>query len=145
MRTHNLPRPDRLVISTLSRSTHLEFTSAAPLDRLAGLLLWANTLHGVSLTWTHRHGGQFTLAATGRTGAGLSIGMAATVPASTVGARVLDLGRGAFVASFPEVFGLARTFGLVEHDSEPVSFNEVADLLTFARTTHTPVALGVAA
>jgi hypothetical protein len=145
MRTHDLPRPDRLVISTRSRSAHLEFSLAAPLDRLAGLLLWSNTLHGVSLVWTHRHGGLFTLAATGRTGAGLSIGMTATVPASAVGARVLDLGHGAHTASFPGSFDLARTFSLAEYDSESVSFHEVADLLAFARTAPAPVVAGVAA
>ncbi|MCS7484900.1 hypothetical protein [Umezawaea endophytica] len=145
MRTHGLPRPDRLVISTRSRSIHLEFTSTAPLDRVTGLLLWANTLHGVSLTWTHRPGGVFALAATGRTGAGLGIGMACSIPASAVGARVLDLGAGARLASFPESFDLARTFGVAEHDTESVSFNEVADLLGFARTTAAPVVVAVAA
>jgi len=145
MRTCDLPRPDRLVISTRSRSAHLEFTSAAPLDRVAGLLLWTSTLHVVDLTWTHRSGGQFALAATGRTSAGLSIGMACAVPASAVGARVLDLGHGVRLASFPDAFDLAHTFNLPEHHSEPVSFNEVADLLAFARTTPVAAVAEVAA
>lgn len=136
MRSRNLPRPDRLVISTLSRSAHAEFTSGTAPDLLASVLLWCTGLDGVSLAWTHRPGGVLALAATGRTGSGVSLGLACSVPMSGLAARMADLGP-------TRVATLAGTFRLAEHDTETVTYDEVAHVVTSSRTT--PAGLEVAA
>jgi hypothetical protein len=92
MRTHDLPRPDRLVISTRSGSVHLELTSGVPRDRVTGLLDWADLLHGVHVVWTHRTHGLVDIAATGHTTAGTTLGIAATVTVVDLGGHLVDLG-----------------------------------------------------
>lgn len=135
MRSRNLPRPDRLVISTRSRSAHAEFTSGTAPDLLAAVLLWCTGLHGVSLAWTHRPG-VLSLAATGRTAAGVSLGLACSVPLSGLAARVADLGS-------TRVATLAGAFRLAEYDTETVTWDEVAHLVASSRTV--PARAGVAA
>ncbi|WP_229369294.1 hypothetical protein [Umezawaea beigongshangensis] len=128
MRTRSLPRPDRLVVSTRSRSLHAEFTSGTAPDRLAAVLLWSATLDGLSLAWTHRSGGVLALAATGRTASGLSLGLAASGPVVELAGRVLDL--------WPHRLAeLAGVFALAEHHTEIVTYDEVAHVVTAARAT----------
>ncbi len=91
MRTHDLPRPDRLVISTRSGSVHLELTSGAPRDRVTGLLDWADLLHDTHLVWTHRAHGLVDIAATGYTASGITLGIAATVSVADLGGHLVDL------------------------------------------------------
>lgn len=126
MRSRNLPRPDRLVISTLSRSAHAEFTTGSAPDRLAAVLLWCVGLDGVSLAWTHRPSGVLALAATGRTATGISLGLACSVPISGLAARVADLGP-------TRVATLAGAFRLPEYGTEPVTYDEVAHLVAVSR------------
>jgi hypothetical protein len=122
MRTRGLPRPDRLVISTRSRSAHAEFSTGTAPDRLAGLLLWTATLHGVSLVWTYRPGDHtVTVAATGRTGSGIAIGLACSAAISDLGGHVHD-----------GVAVLARSFRLVPFTPDPVSFDELAQVVAVA-------------
>jgi hypothetical protein len=91
MRTHDLTRPDRLVISAGSGSVHLELTSGAPRDRVAGLLGWADLLHGQNLVWTHRPRGLVDIAATGTTSTGTTLGVAATVTVTDLGGHLVAL------------------------------------------------------
>ncbi|MFT7837574.1 hypothetical protein Q5530_15650 [Saccharothrix sp. BKS2] len=136
MRSRNLPRPDRLVISTRSCSAHAEFTTGPAPDLLSAVLLWCLGLDGVSLAWTHRPGGVLALAATGRTPAGVSLGLACSVPLSGLAAHLADLGP-------TRVATLAGVFRLAEHDTEPVTYDEVAHLVTASRAL--PAGLEVAA
>lgn len=95
MRTHNLARPDRLVISTRSGSVHLELTSGAPHDRVTGLLGWADLLHGMDMVWMYRPRRPCDLvdiAATGTTASGTTVGVAATVTVADLGGHLVDLG-----------------------------------------------------
>jgi hypothetical protein len=122
MRTRGLPRPDRLVVSTLSRSAHVEFSSGTAPDRLAGLLLWTATLHGISLVWTYRPGDTLTVAATGRTGSGIGVGLAASVSLDDLGGHVHD-----------GVAVLAKAFRLVPFAPESATYDEIAHVVTAAR------------
>ncbi|NUT92757.1 MAG: hypothetical protein HOY78_12120 [Saccharothrix sp.] len=124
MRSHGLPRPDRLLISTVSGSVHIEFSSGTAPDRVAGLLLWVTRLDGVTLTWTLRPDRTLTVAATGRNRAGLSFGLAAS-------ATVRDLGGSAADAGGPVVLG--GEFRLAPMVVEPVTFEEVARLVHLGR------------
>lgn len=86
IRTHRLVRPDRVVISTASRSVHAELTSGTGPQRLAGLLRWALTLEALALAWVHRPTpGQLAIVATGRLASGVTVGI-------TMGATVTELG-----------------------------------------------------
>ncbi|XVV03374.1 hypothetical protein ACQPW3_39615 [Actinosynnema sp. CA-248983] len=136
MRSANLPRPDRLVISTVSSSVHAEFTSGTAPDLLSAVLLWSTGLDGLSLGWTHRPGGLLVLAATGRTSGGVNLGLACSVPLSGLSSTVRDLGP-------TRVATLAGVFRLAEHATETVTYDEVAHVVTASRTTTTGV--GVAA
>lgn len=129
MRSRNLPRPDRLVISTRSRSAHAEFTTGTPPDLLAAVLRWAPVLDGVELAVTHRPTGLLTLAATGATGTGVALGLVCTVPASAVGIRVLDLDgeRLTFLRAGH------RVLLLDDHVAEQVDCFEAARLVATAR------------
>jgi hypothetical protein len=141
MRTRGLPRPDRLVISTRSSSVHLEFTSAAPLDRLAGLLLWTSTLDGVSLVRTHRSAGVVSVAATGRTGSGIGIGLATTVTVTDLGGHLVELDQ-----PRPVVLAVVGNLGrLGVFESEQVTFDELAQVVTTARAIPAGGVVGVAA
>ncbi|MFD7657897.1 hypothetical protein ACFV4N_28325 [Actinosynnema sp. NPDC059797] len=130
MRSRHLPRPDRLVISTRSRSAHAEFTTGTPPDLLAAALLWCTGLHGISLAWTHRPGGVLALAATGRTAGGVCLGLACSVPLSGLAARVVDLGP-------TRVVTLAGAFRLAEHATDTATFDEVAHLVAASRAAST--------
>jgi hypothetical protein len=130
MRTRGLPRPDRLVISTLSRSAHVEFSSGTAPDRVAGLLLWTATLQGVSLVWTFRPGDTLTVAATGRTGTGIAVGLAASVSITDLGGRQVD-----------GIAQLAGTFRLAPFAPESVTYDEIAHVVTTARTVRPAVAV----
>ena len=123
IRTLGLPWPDRLVISTPSGSVHAEFTSGTAPDRLACLLVWAASLHGVELTWTLQAAGTLTVAATGRTRSGITLGLAAS-------ASVVELG-GKLTSS--STAKLADTFRLTLHNPEQVTFDEVALVVQAAR------------
>nr|BFE48187.1 hypothetical protein GCM10017745_16140 [Saccharothrix mutabilis subsp. capreolus] len=124
MRSHGLPRPDRLLISTLSGSVHIEFNSGTAPDRLAALLLWTTRLDGVILTWTLRPDRTLTVAATGRNRAGLSFGL-------TASATVRDLDGSAGDAGGLVVLG--GEFRLAPLVVEPVTFEEVARLVHLGR------------
>jgi hypothetical protein len=140
MRTRGLPRPDRLVISTLSRSAHLEFTSGSAPDRLAALLLWTTTLDGISLAWTHQPRNEVSVAATGRNGSGISFGLTTSV-------SVTDLDGHPGVDRGKPVVVLAGVFRLVPCASESVTFEEVARLVRLGRSVlaRRSIASGVAA
>jgi hypothetical protein len=131
MRTRGLPRPDRLVISTRSRSAHADFSSGTAPDRMAGLLLWTATLHGVSLVWTYRPGDHtVTVAATGRTGTGITIGLACSAAIADLGGHVHD-----------GVAVLAEAYRLVPFTPESATYDEVAQVVTAARTVRPAVAV----
>ncbi|MCS7484400.1 hypothetical protein ACFFQW_34290 [Umezawaea endophytica] len=140
MRSKGLPRPDRLVISTRSRSVHMEFTSGTAPDRLAALLLWSTTLDGVSLAWTHQPRHEVSVAATGRTAAGISFGLAAS-------ATVADLDGHPGVDRGKPVVVLAGVFRLAPCVAESVTYEDVARLVHLGRSVlaRRSVAAGVAA
>ncbi|MFC3891638.1 hypothetical protein ACFOWZ_09125 [Lentzea rhizosphaerae] len=123
IRTLGLPRPDRLVISTPSGSVHAEFTSGTAPDRLACLLVWAASLHGVELTWTLQAAGTLSVAATGRTASGVALGLAASASVVELGGKVKS-GSGAV---------LAKAFRLAVCTPEQVTFDEVAQVVQAAR------------
>ena len=125
IRTLGLPRPDRLVISTPSGSVHAEFTSGTAPDRLACLLVWAASLHGVELTWTLQAAGTLSVAATGRTAAGVTLGLAASASVVELGGKVKS-GSGAV---------LAKAFRLSVCAPEQVTFDEVAQVVQAARVS----------
>lgn len=127
MRTCGLARPDRLVISTRSRSVHMEFASGTAPDRLAALLLWSTTLEGVSLAWTHQPHNTVSVAATGRNRAGISYGLAASV-------SVADLDGHPGVDRGQPVTVLAGVFRLAPCVAESVTFDEVARLVHLGRS-----------
>ncbi|MFS8104828.1 hypothetical protein LFM09_47780 [Lentzea alba] len=131
IRTLGLPRPDRLVISTPSGSVHAEFTSGTAPDRLACLLVWAASLHGVELTWTLQAAGTLAVAATGRTRSGITVGLAASASVVELGGKVKS--RAAAV--------LADTFRLTAHSPEQVTFDEVAQVVQAARLTSARLAV----
>ena len=131
IRTLGLPRPDRLVISTPSGSVHAEFTSGTAPDRLACLLVWAASLHGVELTWTLQAAGALSVAATGRTRSGITVGLAASASVIELGGKVKS--RTAAV--------LADTFRLTAHSPEQVTFDEVAQVVQTARLTSARLAV----
>lgn len=124
IRTRGLPRPDRLVISTGSRSVHAEFTSGTAPDRLAYLLVWAATLESVELTWTHQAAGTLIVAATGRTSSGIGIGLTASASVQELGGKVVQPGA---------VAVLLKTFRLAQYVSEQVTFDEVVKVVQAAR------------
>ncbi|WP_394615241.1 hypothetical protein JNUCC0626_36355 [Lentzea sp. JNUCC 0626] len=123
IRTLGLPRPDRLVISTPSGSVHAEFTSGTAPDRLACLLVWAASLHGVELTWTLQAAGTLFVAATGRTASGVTLGLTASASVVELGGKVKS-GSGAV---------LAKAFRLAVCTPEQVTFDEVAQVVQAAR------------
>ncbi|MCR3746892.1 hypothetical protein [Lentzea californiensis] len=125
IRTLGLPRPDRLVISTPSGSVHAEFTSGTAPDRLACLLVWAASLHGVELTWTLQAAGTLSVAATGRTASGITLGLAASASVVELGGKVKS-GSGAV---------LAKAFRLSVCTPEQVTFDEVAQVVQAARVS----------
>jgi hypothetical protein len=127
LRTRNLPRPDRLVLSTPSRSAAAEFTTGPDADRLAALLLWTVTLQGVSIGWTHTRPGVLAVAATGRTPAGLTIGVTTTAQVTALGGRLRHRPGNDVVAEF-------AGFRLGLHDAELVTYDELARVVTTART-----------
>ena len=139
MRTRGLPRPDRLIISTRSRSVHIEFTAGTGPDRLAALLLWSATLTAVTLGWTWTTNG-LHIAVTGRTGGGITLGAATTADLTELAARVLPGGT---------VIELAGSLRLSLWETETVSHEEVAHLIRASRAAQAaPVAVvgsGVAA
>ncbi|MFE9744611.1 hypothetical protein ACFYOT_06875 [Saccharothrix saharensis] len=122
MRSTGLPRPDRVLISTVSGSVHVEFTSGSAPDRLASLLLWVSRLDRVTLTWTLRPDHTLTVAATARNGAGLVFGL-------TASAAVADLG----ATSAEQSAVTLGPFRLVPLVVEPVTFEEVARLVQLGR------------
>lgn len=124
IRTLGLPRPDRLVISTPSGSVHAEFTSGTAPDRLACLLVWAASLHGVELTWTLQAAGILTVAATGRTRSGVKLGLAASGTVAELGGAI---------TSCRSAATLAGAFRLTLHNPEQVTFDEVALVVRSAR------------
>ncbi|MCP2247684.1 hypothetical protein [Lentzea aerocolonigenes] len=123
IRTLGLPRPDRLVISTPSGSVHAEFTSGTAPDRLACLLVWAASLHGVELTWPLQAAGTLSVAATGRTASGITLGLVASASVLELGGKVKS-GSGAV---------LAKAFRLSVCTPEQVTFDEVAQVVQAAR------------
>lgn len=136
VRTCNLPRPDRLVISTMSRSVHTEFTSALPLDRFAAVLLWTATLQGVSFGLTFGWTDEVRLAATGRTRSGLSIGLACAVGVLDLGGTVERVDhRKVWPDTFAHLHGLPT---LTSTYTDAVSFDELAGLLAHARAVKAP-------
>jgi len=139
MRSKGLPRPDRLVISTRSRSVHMEFTTGTAPDRLAALLLWSITLDGVSLAWTHQPRTSVSVAANGRR-SGISYGLAATV-------NVTDLDGHPGTDQGKPVMVLAGVFRLAPCVTESVTHEEVARLVHLGRSVlaRRAVAAGVAA
>jgi hypothetical protein len=139
IRTRRLPRPDRIVISTVSRSMHAEFTSGTAPDRLAYLALWTTTLEGLSLTWTHRAAGLLTVAATGRTAGGISVGLAASAPITELGGRLREPSSGGFAE-------LAKAFTLAPFEHEAITYDELVRVIVSARKIRvSPVAVGAAA
>jgi hypothetical protein len=139
MRSKGLPRPDRLVISTRSRSVHLEFASGTAPDRLAALLLWSIALDGVSLVWTHQPRNSVSVAATGRR-SGLSYGLATSLDVADLdGHHGTDRGK-------PVVL-LAGVFRLAPCVAESVTYEEVARLVHLGRSVlaRRSIASGVAA
>ncbi|MEU7481428.1 hypothetical protein AB0A63_36020 [Lentzea sp. NPDC042327] len=133
IRTLGLPRPDRLVISTPSGSVHAEFTSGTAPDRLACLLVWAASLHGVELTWSLQSAGILSVAATGRTGSGITLGLAASASVVELGGKLK-----------PGSAVLANAFRLSACTPEQVTFDEVATVVQAARRG-SPSRLAVAA
>ncbi|MGO1057052.1 hypothetical protein [Crossiella sp. CA198] len=129
LRSHRLPRPDRLVLSTVSRSVTMQFITGTGPDRLAAVLLWAHLLQGVTLAWGHTNPGQLTVALTGRTSSGLSISAGAEVELTELA--------GHLHADRPDLptahlaNGLYLPLGVVE----PVSYEELAAVIHAARTT----------
>lgn len=123
IRTLGLPRPDRLVISTPSGSVHAEFTSGTAPDRLACLLVWAASLHGVELTWTLQASGTLAVAATGRTASGITLGLTASASVLELGGKVKSGSRAV----------LAKAFRLSVCTPEQVTFDEVAQVVQAAR------------
>lgn len=142
IRTYNLPRPDRLVISTRSRSVHAEFTSGTAVDRFAAVLLWTATLHGNEFGLTYGWHDEVRLAATGRTGTGIGIGLACSGSVVELGGTVEEHdGLNGWEHRFANLPGLPT---LAEARTDLASFDELARLVASARST-APVAAGVAA
>lgn len=135
IRTRHLPRPDRLIVSTAGRSVHAEFTSGGDADRLAALLVWTLALDSVSLAWSHRAGGLLTVVATGRTPSGLAVGLAATASIPGLGGHLLP--GPTPVAELPGAFRLAV------FDHEPVTADELAQVVTAARHRPSTVTPGL--
>ncbi|WP_439664145.1 hypothetical protein ACSHWB_23485 [Lentzea sp. HUAS TT2] len=132
IRTYNLPRPDRLVISTASRSVHTEFTSGAAVDRFAAVLLWSATLHGNEFGLTYGWHNEIRLAATGRTRAGIGIGLACSGSVFELGGTVEEYdGFNGVVHSFANLPGLPT---LTQATPDLASYDELAALVTHART-----------
>jgi hypothetical protein len=132
MRTYNLPRPDRLVISTLSRSVHTEFTSGTAVDRFAAVLLWSATLHGNEFAVTYGLHDEVRLAATGRTGSGIGIGLACSGSVFELGGTVEEHdGPDAWDLHFARLAGLPT---LAQERTDFASYDELAELVAHART-----------
>lgn len=131
MRTYNLPRPDRLVISTVSRSVHAEFTSGTAVDRVSAVLLWTATLHGVEFGLTLGYRDEVRLAATGRTGSGIGIGLACSGSVVDLGGHVDEHdGFNGRVHRFAQLPGLPT---LAEAHTDLASYDELVRLVTAVR------------
>lgn len=132
MRTYGLPRPDRLVISTMSRSVHTEFTSGSAVDRFAAVLLWTATLHGTEFGLSLGGRNQIRLAAVGRTRAGLAFGLACSGSALDLGGTVEHVRHAsASTARFAHLPGLPT---LAEGTVDLASYDELAGLVAHARS-----------
>ncbi|GHH59812.1 hypothetical protein [Lentzea cavernae] len=132
IRTHNLPRPDRLVIFTKTRSVHAEFTSGLPVDRFAAVLSWTATLHHLNIGLTFDGRDELRLAATGRSGSGPAIGLACSAPVLDLGGTVEHFdqpsplpNRFAFLPGLPMLF-----YG----KSDYATFDQLTGLVAHART-----------
>ena len=137
MRTQCLPRPDRLIISTSSRSVHAEFASGGDVERLAALLAWTLAFEGTSLAWSHRTGGLLTVVATGHTSTGLTVGLAATASIPALGGHLLP--GPTPIAVLP---GGAR---LAVFDHTPITTTDLAQVITTAHQHPASSALRVVA
>ncbi|MEV1114160.1 hypothetical protein AB0I91_03780 [Actinosynnema sp. NPDC049800] len=123
MRSTGLPRPDRLFISTVTRSVQVEFASGTASDRLGSLLLWVTRLDGVALTWSLHADYTLIVEATARNAAGLRFDLTALAAVSDFEGTP---GRDGSVV-------LAGTFHLVPSVAESVTFEEVARLVHLGR------------
>ncbi|SDN70305.1 hypothetical protein [Lentzea jiangxiensis] len=142
IRTYNLTRPDRLVISTASRSVHAEFTSGTVVDRFAAVLLWTATLHGAEFGLTYGARDEVRLAATARTGAGIGIGLACSGSVFELGGTVEEHdGLNGWQHRFVTLPGLPT---LAEARTDLTSYDELACLVASARSVN-PAPAGVAA
>lgn len=123
MRSTGLPRPDRVFISTVTRSVQVEFASGTASDRLGSLLLWVTRLEGVALNWSLHADHTLIVTATARNAAGLRF----------------DLTALAAVSEFDGIPGrdgsvvLAGTFHLTPSAAESVTFEEVGRLVHLGR------------
>lgn len=123
MRSTGLPRPDRVFISTVTRSVQAEFDSGTAPDRLAALLLWVTRLDGVMLTWSLHADHTLIVTATARNAGGLRFDLTALAAVSDFGG--VPGGGGSVV--------LAGTFHLMPSVTESVTFEEVARLVHLGR------------
>ncbi|SDP60825.1 hypothetical protein SAMN05421507_11190 [Lentzea jiangxiensis] len=142
IRTYNLPRPDRLVISTPSRSVHAEFTAGTAVDRFAAVLLWTATLHGTEFGLTYGARDEIRLAATGQTSTGIGLGLTCSGSVFELGGTVEEHdGLNGWTHRFATLPGLPT---LAEARTNFASYDELARLVASARTV-TPAVAGVAA
>jgi len=136
IRTRRLPRPDRLMIATGSRTAGVEFTTGTGRERLARLVVWSMTLHQVAhATVLILPNSQLLVQVTGRGPVGLTITLHTTCALTELGSRVRQA-QHAWV-------GPHR---LVVNTPDTVSIDELATVLTTTRTTvAAPPVLGLTA
>ncbi|MBP2474012.1 hypothetical protein JOF53_002884 [Crossiella equi] len=139
LRSHRLPRPDRLVLSTVSGSVTVGFIEGPAPQRLSALLLWSLRLDGVSLTWGHPSPDLVHVQLSGRTGSGIRVKAATTVTPAELGGH-LGTHRGVPVAFLPGGLRLGHL------QAETLSLDELATVVRTALTVDSPAELtGVAA
>ncbi|WP_189060783.1 hypothetical protein [Longimycelium tulufanense] len=128
LRVWRLPRPDRLVIYTASRSVTAEITQGRPPDRLAALLAWAWSLQGVTATWGHGPAETVTVLVSGRTCSGIGVHVSAAVRLAELGDQVRPGPGGARLACWAT--GSAR---LPVGAAEAVTCDELAAVVAHLR------------
>ncbi|MCO1577661.1 hypothetical protein M8C13_18045 [Crossiella sp. SN42] len=124
LRTHRLPRPTHLFLSTRSRSASLAFATGTPAARLEAVLLWSLHLEGITISWGHQIAGELTVSASGRTSSGITVQAGTTAGVAEVGGRL----RNRTVAE------VAGTFRLAVGTTDTLTCEELARVVTAART-----------
>ncbi|MGO1050513.1 hypothetical protein [Crossiella sp. CA198] len=127
LRSHWLPKPSHLWLSTRTRTASLGFTTGPAADRLTAVLLWSMRLDGVTITWKHTIPGELTVTMTGRTSSGIAINTGTTAGVAELGGRL----RNRTVAE------VARSFRLDLDAAETLTVEELCKLIRAARDTGT--------